>query len=558
QYFYVYNTTSLDLQKVYIGASFYSGQEGSFLLWILFSFLVCLAILRWTHTTFRAPVLVFLLLSQVFLISMIAGIDFGSFSLGASPFRTLAQEMPNAPVFQSDPNFIPADGSGFNDLLRSPWIIIHPPVLFMGFSMMAVPFAFAFASLWKRRYQEWIYPALPWTLGANLCLLTAIFLGGYWAYVTLSFGGYWAWDPVENASVVPWIFGLAGIHAMLIQRKSAIAQKASILFAILAYMAVIYSTFLTRSGILGDASFHSFVDLGLYNQLLMFLLVITFIGLGMFGYRYKELPSPDKEAPIISREFIMYSGSMLLFISGCVIILGTSSPILGQLFINNPTPPSQGFYNEWMLPFAIIIAFISAIAQHVWWKKHNKETLARALGAPISIALAITLATIFIDAINSITYAILLFSASFSIVGNGIVMIRLLRRNPKIIGGTITHIGFAIMLIGFLGAAFDRPMLDESTENYNAAVRAGEIHDEEGFPVNQPNDYIQLELDKPKLIDGRYLITYKGGDIIEENRPGEQVYHIEFEDVNGTEQPFTMNPVAYPMMANSPEGSVEW
>ncbi|MEX2396573.1 MAG: cytochrome c biogenesis protein CcsA, partial [Balneolales bacterium] len=415
----------LDLQNVYIWASFYSGQEGSFLLWILFSFFICLGILKWTDNTYRAPVMFFLLLSQVFLISMVAGIEIGSFTLGASPFRTLATEMPNAPIFQSDPDFVPADGSGLNDLLRSPWIVIHPPILFAGFAMMAVPFAFAFASLWKQKYNEWIYPALPWTLGANLCLLTAIFLGGYWAYVTLSFGGYWAWDPVENASLVPWIFGMAGIHAMLIQRTSSIAQKASILFAILAYMAVVYSTFLTRSGILGEASFHSFVDLGLYMQLLLFLVVTTVIGLGMFFWRYKELPSPDKEAPLISREFMMFSGSMILFLAGFVIMLGTSSPILGRLFVANPTPPAQEFYNSWMLPFGVIIAIASVIAQYLWWEKYNAETLSAAMIGPTFATSVVTIATIIFGNIANIAYMIYLFAGYFSIIGNGIILIRL-------------------------------------------------------------------------------------------------------------------------------------
>src|SRR5699024_9991524 len=108
------------------------------------------------------------------------------------------------PFLQSNPDFVPSDGKGLNDLLKSPWMVIHPPMLFLGFSMMTVPFSFAMSALWKRKYNEWVDPALPWTLGANIALLTAIFLGGYWAYVTLSFGGYWAWDPVENAALVPW------------------------------------------------------------------------------------------------------------------------------------------------------------------------------------------------------------------------------------------------------------------------------------------------------------------------------------------------------------------
>src|SRR6056297_3826599 len=296
QYYYVWNYTSLDLETKYLFSAFYGGLEGSFMLWTFFGFPVGLGLIFWTRKPYKAPVMFVMALTQMFLLSMIVGWDLGFSNLGASPFRTIAQEMPNAPFIQANPGFTPADGSGLNDLLKSPWMMIHPPIIFVGFAMMTVPFAFAIASLWTKTYHEWIRPALPWTLAANVSLLTAIFLGGYWAYVTLSFGGYWAWDPVENASFVPWLLGTAGIHTMIIQKKSSTSQKASIIFAILAYLAIVYETFLTRSGILSDSSVHSFVDLGLYNQLVLFMVAVTGIGLGLFFYRYKELPSQDKES----------------------------------------------------------------------------------------------------------------------------------------------------------------------------------------------------------------------------------------------------------------------
>src|SRR5699024_1609810 len=232
-----------------------------------------------------------------------------------------AEAMPNAPFLQSNPGWVPPDGKGLNDLLRSPWMMIHPPILFLSFSLLTVPCCFALAALWKRKYHEWVRPALPWTLAANLGLLFALFLGGYWAYVTLSFGGFWAWDPVENAALVPWLFGVAGIHTMIIQRKSSTSQKASIVFALLAYVAVAYETFFTRSGVLGNASVHSFVDLGLYNQLLLFMLLMSGICLVLFLYRYKSFPQQDKESKILSREFMTFAGAMVLFLMALVIAL---------------------------------------------------------------------------------------------------------------------------------------------------------------------------------------------------------------------------------------------
>src|SRR5690606_7323972 len=173
---------------------------------------------------------------------------------------------------------------------------IHPPTLFIGFASMIVPFAYAVAGLWTRRYTEWVRPALPWALFSTVILGIGIMLGGYWAYVTLSFGGYWAWDPVENSSLVPWIVAVAAVHTMIAQKKSRSNHRAAILLSIVAYMLIIYSTFLTRSGILGDISVHSFVDLGLSNQLLIWILAMAIVGFGLYAARHRELPVPEREA----------------------------------------------------------------------------------------------------------------------------------------------------------------------------------------------------------------------------------------------------------------------
>ncbi|MEX0843755.1 MAG: cytochrome c biogenesis protein CcsA, partial [Balneolaceae bacterium] len=152
QYYYVFNYTSLDLTPRYLWSAFYGGQEGSFMLWILISAFLGFGLMKWTRPPYKAPVLFFLTLTQVFLISMILGWDIFGLKLGASPFRTIAEEMPNAPFLQANPDFVPSDGSGLNDLLKSPWMMIHPPILFLGFAMMTIPYCFAMAALWKRQY----------------------------------------------------------------------------------------------------------------------------------------------------------------------------------------------------------------------------------------------------------------------------------------------------------------------------------------------------------------------------------------------------------------------
>lgn len=558
QYYYVFNYTSLDLTPRYLFSAFYGGQEGSFMLWILFSAFFGFGLMKWTRAPYKAPVLFFLTLTQVFLLSMLLGWDIFGLKLGASPFRTIAEEMPNAPFLQSNPDFVPNDGSGLNDLLKSPWMMIHPPVLFIGFAMMTIPYCFAMAALWKQQYHKWIGPALPWTLSANVALLTAIFLGGYWAYVTLSFGGYWAWDPVENASLVPWLIGTAGIHTMIIQRKSAIAQKSSILFAILAYVAVVYETFLTRSGILGSSSVHSFVDLGLYNQLLAFMLVVTLVGLGLFFWRYKELPSPEKESNILSREFMTVTGAMMLLILGLVIILGTSSPILGRLFVENPTPPEISFYNTWSMPIAMIMALLTVVGQYLFWNKHDGESLASALINPLLVTSAVTILSVILGDVRDLYYMVYLFCGFFAIVGNAWIMVKLAIRNPKVIGGSLTHVGFGLLLVGILASsAYNEALVDQKTANYNAAVERGEVLDEQGFKVTQKEEMLLLNLNEPILIDNRYMVTYEGYELDNTVRRGQQTYKIRFEPIDGG-KPFYMNPEVYPMLTSSTQENIQW
>lgn len=558
QYYYVWNYTSLDLETQYLFSAFYGGQEGSFMLWILCSFVVGLGLIRWTRKPYKAPVMFVMSLTQVFLLSMVVGWDLNVTQLGASPFRTIADEMPNAPFILANPDFVPADGTGLNDLLKSPWMMIHPPIIFVGFAMMTVPFAFAIASLWTRQYNEWIRPALPWTLAANLSLLTAIFLGGYWAYETLSFGGYWAWDPVENASLVPWLLGTAGIHAMIIQRKSSRAHKAALFFAIIAYCAIIYQTFLTRSGVLADQSVHSFVDLGLYGQLLTFILVMTLMGVGFYLYRYRELPSPKEESEFLSKEFMTFTGAILLFILGFVIIIGTSSPIIGRFFVDNPTPPDIQFYNDWSMPIAIVMAFATVLGQYLFWQKHTWESVAGAMVWPLLFTTIASVLSIILGNVTNLYYMVFIFAAWFAIFGNGAVLLHLLRKNPKLVGGTVTHIGFGALLLGIIASSvYTEPLLDQEMARYNQRIMAGDVFDDEGFPVTQRVDMFQLELNRPKLINERYLVTYEGYELSNSPRLGQQHYNLRFVPIDGG-APFYMRPIVYPMLTSSTPDNIEW
>ena len=562
QYAYIYQQSSNDLPLHYLFSTFWAGQEGSFLLWVLMMCGVGGALIAYVKEEYEAPVMTVVAVSQLFLISMIVGLQIGPVEIGSSPFMTLSEKFTDAPIFQQNPNFVPADGQGLNDLLQNPWMTIHPPVLFVGFSSMVVPFAFAIAALWKRRYTEWVRPALPWTLGAVMVLGVGIAMGGYWAYVTLSFGGYWAWDPVENSSLVPWIIGVAAFHTMLVQKKSGSSQKASLFLSILAYLFVIYSTFLTRSGILGDVSVHSFVDLGLYNQLVIWMSTISLGGFGLFAYRYTELPTPDKEPRTLSREFMIFSGAVLLCATAAVIILGTSAPIFGRIFRDNPSAVPIEFYNKWTLPLSLGFVFLAGLGQLFWWNKMNVETLNRVLLKPIAFA---TIGTVAILAFTPFaeqtvvvpmqqaaqtgapqtaglfadfsqfwaTYGyalqmlLLVFVGLFALFGNGMVLWRIGRGNPRMAGGALTHVGFAIMVLGIVASSgFSR-----------ALPRLGELSyaNEE----KQSRQNFVLARGETRNVNG-YRVTYRG---TEENNRGRNKYLLDVTDPRG--RSYQLSPIAY-------------
>ena len=554
QFAYVYGHSSLNLPVQYLISSSWAGQEGSFLLWIVMNGLVGMLVIRFAGP-YEAPVLAVMAVCQIFLFSMILGIDLGLFTLGISPFQTLVEKYPTAPMIQA--GVIPTDGQGLNDLLQNYWMVIHPPVLFSGFAAMIVPFAFAVTALWKKQYTQWVRPALPWMIFGLLALGVGIMMGGYWAYVTLSFGGYWAWDPVENSSLVPWIVGIAGLHTMLIQKRSGHSQKASLFLAILAYMLVIYSTFLTRSGILGDTSVHAFVDLGMYNQLLVWILTLAILGFGLFAIRYKELPVPQQEPNLLSREFMTFAGAMILAAVAAVILVGTSAPILGLIFRDQPSTVPILFYNKWVLPLMIVAMFLAGMGQLFWWNKMTVENINKVLLKPIALSVASTLlilfSTPFAERARTLSMAdgsgapllqaadllgigefwnehgmgllllLMTFVGFFALYGNSQVMWRIARGNAKMIGGALAHVGFAVMVLGIIASSgFSKPL--------------AKITDPK---TGQSRDNFVLDVDSPRAVGG-YTVTYSGNAAGVEGRP---VYSLAFVAPSGTA--FDANPVAY-------------
>ncbi|HNU56464.1 MAG TPA: cytochrome c biogenesis protein CcsA [Flavobacteriales bacterium] len=379
EYDYVWKHSNLAMPMKYIASCFWEGQEGSFLLWT-FWHVVLGNVLIQRARTWEGPVMTVFATVQVFLAIMILGVYIGDVRVGSSPFLLIRQLPENiglpwtgmANYLSAIPQF--ADGRGLNPLLQNYWMVIHPPTLFLGFAATLVPFAYALAGLWRKDRTGWIVPALPWTFFGIMILGTGILMGGAWAYEALSFGGFWAWDPVENASLVPWITLVAAGHLMIVNKRKPTALFSLFLLTLITFILVLYSTFLTRSGVLGDTSVHSFTGDGMLPGLLLFLLfyiglsvmmlltdmgqrrfyaiisvillaigvglqvqvpaILLFgaVSIGMLVSAYRQgFASREPEESLWSREFWLFIGSLVLLLSAMQITFSTSVPVFNLL-----------------------------------------------------------------------------------------------------------------------------------------------------------------------------------------------------------------------------------
>lgn len=457
EYHYAYSHSDKKLPSYYLISTFWNGQEGSFLLWMFWHAVIGI-VLIFVNKFWEAPVMTVFALVQAFLASMILGvvIPIIDFKIGSSPFILLRDALPD-PIFKIQPDFIPQDGTGLNPLLQNYWMVIHPPTLFLGFALTLVPFSFCIAGLWIKKYSEWIRPALPWSLVAGAILGLGILMGGYWAYETLNFGGYWNWDPVENAVYVPWLILIASIHTMITYRNSETALKASMILVIAVFILILYSTFLTRSGVLGDASVHSFTDLGLSGQLLIYLFFFMAIAIGFLIARWREIPVTAKEVSTWSREFWIFIGATVLCLMGFQVLMPTSIPVWNRLVeafgvSSNIAPPADqvSYYSNFQLWGALALGLLSGIGQFFWWKKIDRKLLVNELFIPVVASLLIAVVIINAAKTYNIRYALLLFAGLFTVFSNIKILYSVLRSSPSLSGGAVAHIGVGLMLIGIM------------------------------------------------------------------------------------------------------------
>jgi cytochrome c-type biogenesis protein CcmF len=561
EYHYAWSHSSTVLPFKYLLSCFWEGQEGSFLLWLIWHGLLgCIVAVN--AKKWEAPVMATVSGVQLILGATIIGLYFFGEKIGSSPFALLRHQMQGAPIFQQ-PNYLEfiKDGNGLNPLLQNYWMVIHPPILFMGFAATLIPFAYTIAGLWKKDFTDWVKPTLSWGLFGVAVLGLGICMGGAWAYESLSFGGYWAWDPVENASLVPWLTLVAGVHTLNIYKHSKFSLKTTLLFFILTFFLIIYSTYLTRTGILGDTSVHAFTGEGasLSIHLIGFLIIIAIISFWLFFKNSKAIASPQKEEATWTREFWMYIGSLVLLISAIQITFTTSIPVWNKMFGLKLAPPADPMYhyNRIQIWIAVVLAVLIGITQFFKYKNTEIKKVVKDQIATLIITTIISLIIGFHQHINQIQAIFIMVTAVYAVIANIGYLIKIKVKEVTKWGASIAHFGFGLMLLGILLSSFNKHVISKNKLNIDLGLQGKT--DQETHQENQQN--ILLFRNTPAEMSD-YTLTYLGDSVVAPNH----FYKIQYtkfdKQTNKQLEKFILYPLAQinPKMGliSSPDNKKYW
>jgi cytochrome c-type biogenesis protein CcmF len=427
QFEYVAQHSSRALTPIMSIAASWAGQEGSILLWAAIVAVLGLALMR-QPGRLSEPAMFFVSASQLFLVGIL---------LIRSPFRLGAT--------------VPADGFGLNPLLEDPWMVAHPPALFVGYAALVIPFALAAAALVRNDYRDWNRATWPWALFGTLSLGVGIALGGVWAYKVLGWGGFWGWDPVENASLIPWLTTVALIHGLLIQRTTGSLARTNLSLALLGWALVVGGTYMTRSGVLQDFSVHSFADSGLNAPLIAFLAGSAGLGAVLMGWRWKSIPGSATSVEPLSREGALWLGLLTVLILAALVTLGTTSPLLTTL-AGQPASVQTAFYNMVALPLGIALALLMAVAPALRWSRQSGLTWLTALVPGLVVGVLAGVAA-FLSGMREISWISIMATTGFALGVNTQVAFRLFRRGWAYGAGYLGHVGIAVMILGIVISA---------------------------------------------------------------------------------------------------------
>jgi cytochrome c-type biogenesis protein CcmF len=461
---YILHHTNRALPTAYKFSALWSGQEGSLLLWawLLSAYGFVLRIRHRVDVRLTAFASVILAAIQIFFLLLL------NFA---------------APPFAIQPGVVPADGFGLNPLLQYPEMVIHPPMLYLGYVGFSVPFAFALGALMMRYPGEkWIHITRRWTMVTWLFLTCGIFLGAHWAYSVLGWGGYWGWDPVENASLMPWLTGTAFLHSVMMQEKRGMMKSWNVWLIFSTFMLTILGTLLTRSGIV--SSVHAFAQSSIGNWFYGFILIVFGVCLFTFFRQRDHLKSENRLESLVSRESSFLFNNLVLLAACFTVLWGTLFPVLSEYVQGSKVTVGAPFYNRVNLPIGLFLLFLTGIGPLLAWRSTSLRSIRRNFILP-GIAMGVTFIACIVlgvrpwsagDDMQAELFSLITFSLAAGVStaigaeflrGAGVVhtqtgknllssAVLLVRRNTRRYGGYVVHFGIVVMFIGIAGGAFNQ------------------------------------------------------------------------------------------------------
>ncbi|MEW6525157.1 MAG: cytochrome c biogenesis protein CcsA [Spirochaetota bacterium] len=423
QFLYVYQHSSVDLPFMYRIAAVWAGQEGSFLLWTFFVMIAVVLALRYEKQYTQSFLTLAGLVTLVFIIHCLHNNPF------AYVWDTSKNVLPGA---------IPQDGLGLNPLLQDFWMVIHPPVLFAGYALATVPFVYAIIALLYNDYSL-LTAGYRWVVATVLTLGAGIFLGGYWAYKVLGWGGYWGWDPVENASLIPWLTGLALMHGLIVQKRKRALIRFNSIMAIVTFVLVIFGTFLTRSGVLSDFSMHSFSGAGNFTDLLLFIVTVSIVTTGLLLYRRNDAIGNTLDNTLFAKDNIIVYGIAALLFFALFVLIGTCMPIITGL-LGQASTVQESYYVSIARPIGFLVVVLLLVTPFA--KKPSLKTVAIAGSIALAVSLLLFVGKPFIP----VAFIVMLLSFGILLTNvKGIVP-----HIPLHLAARIAHSGVALLIVGII------------------------------------------------------------------------------------------------------------
>jgi cytochrome c-type biogenesis protein CcmF len=461
---YVARHSARSMTLPYRVAALWGGQGGSLLLWVLIS-LVYASAAAWLHRDSQRRLMPWvnavLLLNAVFFLSLVNWVP------NVNPFERL------------EPGQVLSDGQGLNPLLQHPLMMIHPVLLYAGFTGFSVPFAFGAAALITGRLGDaWLRATRRWTLVPWFFLSAGILLGGRWAYEVLGWGGYWAWDPVENASFMPWLPATAYLHSVMIQEKRDMLKTWNLVLIGITYALCLFGTFLTRSGVI--SSVHSFTAAGWFGYIfLAYVAVMSVAFLGLVLWRRGSLRTENRLESLVSREASFVINNWVFMVILVIVLWGTMFPVLSEAVRGTKISVGPSFFNKLTAPFAALLLLLTGVGPLVAWRRASLASLRRQFLLPAAVGLAAFAATLLAVGGEAGVYPLVFWSLGAFVIATisqeywQAIRVRmrsgesapralatLLSKNQRRYGGYVVHLGVVFILIGISGAAFNEERLE--------------------------------------------------------------------------------------------------